>query len=68
MAKVKTSAPAVFAGPAGSKVYFILKADGTFLMSYGAGMATLDNLLSTGWTALRELALASGGALLVLKR
>ena len=46
----------------------LLKPDGSVLASYGAGTATLNGLLATGWTALRETALAGGGALLVLKR
>ena len=67
MAKLKTPAPTA-AAPAGTFLYFLLKPDGTVLTSYGAGTATLDSLLSAGWTALRETALAGGGALLVLKR
>jgi hypothetical protein len=67
-AKAPTSAPAGFTGPEGSFVYFVLKADGSVLISYGAGTSTLDALLASGWTALRETALAGGGALLVLKR
>jgi hypothetical protein len=74
MAKAKTrpgngAGPAApFSGPTGTFVYFLLKSDGSVLTSYGAGMATLDNLLAAGWTALREVALTGGGALLVLKR
>ena len=69
MAKAKATFPAALAGgPIGTFVYFILKADGTVLTSYGAGVATLDALLSAGWTALRETPLAGGGALLVLRR
>jgi hypothetical protein len=52
----------------GTFLYFLLKPDGTVLTSYGAGTATLDGLLAAGWTALRETALAGGGAVLVLKR
>ena len=66
MAKPKAPAPA--AAPIGTFVYFLLKPDGTVLGSFGAGTATLDGLLAAGWTALRETALAGGGALLVLKR
>ena len=65
MAKLKGSASAA---PAGTFIYFILKADGTPLTSYGAGTATLDSLLSAGWTTLREAPLSTGGVLLVLKR
>ena len=70
MAKLKTPAPdpAAIAAPTGTFLYFILKPDGTVLASFGAGTATLDGLLSAGWTALRETALTGGGALLVLKR
>ena len=60
MAKLKSSASSA---PAGTFVYFILKADGTPLTSYGAGTATLDSLLSTGWTALREAPLSNGRGL-----
>jgi hypothetical protein len=68
MAKLKGAPPAAFAGPVGTYLYFILKADGTPLKSYGAGTESLDALLSAGWTALRETPLSTGGALLVLKR
>jgi hypothetical protein len=66
--KAPISATAAGAAPLGTFIYFLLKADGTVLASYGAGTATLDGLLASGWTALRETALAGGGALLVLKR
>src|SRR4051794_39721321 len=59
---------AVFAGPLGTYVYFIVAANGTVLAKFGAGTSTLDNLLGAGWTALRETPLAGGAALLVLKR
>jgi hypothetical protein len=65
MAKLKSSA---LGAPVGTFIYFLLKPDGTVLASFGAGTTTLDNLLAAGWTALRETALAGGGALLVLKR
>jgi hypothetical protein len=68
MAKTKAPTPGATAAPAGTFIYFLLKPDGTVLASYGAGTATLDGLLAAGWTALRETALAGGGALLVLKR
>jgi hypothetical protein len=68
MAKLKTPAPVAAAAPVGTFIYFLLKPDGTVLASFGAGTATLDGLLAAGWTALRETALAGGGALLVLKR
>jgi hypothetical protein len=68
MAKLKASAPVGAAAPTGTFLYFLLKADGTVLASFGAGATTLDGLLSAGWTALRETALTGGGALLVLKR
>ena len=69
MARAKASASASLAGgPLGTFVYFLLKADGTVLASYGAGAATLDALVASGWTALREAPLAGGGALLVLRR
>ena len=64
MAKPKAPAPA----PIGTYIYFLLKPDGTELGSFGAGTATLNGLLAAGWTALRETALAGGGALLALKR
>ena len=64
----KHKAPAAPGAPVGTFIYFILKPDGTVLTSFGAGTATLDGLLAAGWTALRETALAGGGALLVLKR
>jgi len=63
-----TGITAAFSGPLGTYVYFILAANGTVLTSYGAGTSTLDSLLGSGWTALRETALTGGGALLVLKR
>jgi hypothetical protein len=59
---------AALLGPMGTFVYFLLKSDGTVLTSYGAGTSTLDSLLSAGWTAMREVALTGGGALLVLRR
>jgi hypothetical protein len=59
---------AAFSGPLGTFVYFLLAANGTVLTSYGAGTSTLDSLLGSGWTALRETALTGGGVLLVLKR
>jgi hypothetical protein len=65
MAKKAASSAAV---PLGTFAYFLLKGDGTVLTSYGAGSTALDSMLSTGWTALREVALTGGGALLVLKR
>jgi hypothetical protein len=70
MAKPKAPAlaPGAAAAPMGTFLYFIPKADGTVLAGYGAGTATLDGLLSAGWTALRETAPAGGGALHVLKR
>ncbi len=68
MAKSKAPISATAAAPAGTFIYFLLKADGTVLASFGAGTFTLDSLLASGWTALRETALAGGGALLVLKR
>ena len=68
MAKVKAAASAAAAAPTGTFLYFLLKPDGTVLASFGAGTATLDGLLASGWTALRETALTTGGALLVLKR
>ena len=66
MAKPKTSTPA--AAPVGTYIYFLLKPDGSVLGNFGGGTATLAGLLAAGWTALRETALAGGGALLVLKR
>jgi hypothetical protein len=68
MAKLKAPASGAAGAPIGTFIYFFLKPDGTVLASFGAGTATLDGLLATGWTALRETALAGGGALLVLKR
>ena len=70
MAKLKASASAQTeaTAPTGTYRYFLLKSDGTVLASFGAGTATLDSLLAAGWTALRETALTTGGALLVLKR
>ncbi|GAC1451911.1 MAG: hypothetical protein NVSMB9_36900 [Isosphaeraceae bacterium] len=69
MAKAKTMFPAPpGGGPMGTFVYFILKAGGTVVASYGAGTATLDSLLSVGWTALREVPLAGGEVFLVLRR
>ena len=68
MAKGKASPAAGFTLPSGTYVYFVLKPDATVLLSYGAGTSTLDFLLSSGWTAERELALTGGGVLLVLKR
>jgi hypothetical protein len=70
MAKLKATAPveAMAAIPAGTFRYFLLKPDGTVLASFGAGTASLDSHLAAGWTALRETALTTGGALLVLKR
>jgi hypothetical protein len=70
MAKHKAPAPVAgaAAAPLGTFVYFLLKPDGTTVASFGAGTAALDGLVSAGWTALRETALAGGGALLVLKR
>ena len=64
--KHKASAPA--SAPIGTFVYFLVKPDGTVLGNFGAGTATLDGLLATGWTPIRETALAGGEALLVLKR
>ena len=64
----KRKAPVSGAAPVGTYLYFLLKPDGTVLGSFGAGTATLDGLLAAGWTALRETALAGGGALLVLQR
>jgi hypothetical protein len=68
MAKLKAPAPGAAAAPVGTFIYFLLKPDGTVIASFGAGTATLNGLLAAGWTALRETALAGGGALLVLKR
>lgn len=74
MAKKKTpetegpETTASAAGPLGTYIYVLLKGDGTVLTSYGAGVATLDSLLSAGWTALRETPLTGGGVLLVLRR
>jgi hypothetical protein len=68
MAKLKAPVTGALAAPVGTFIYFLLKPDGTVLASFGAGTATLDGLLAAGWTALRETALAGGGALLVLKR
>ena len=68
MAKHKAPVPGAAAAPVGTFIYFLLKPDGTVLASFGAGTATLDGLVAAGWTALRETALAGGGALLVLKR
>jgi hypothetical protein len=74
MSRKKTSLSATSGGatphasPLGTFIYFVLKADGTVLTSYGAGGTALDALLSAGWTALRESPLSTGGALLVLRR
>lgn len=68
MAKHKAPAPGAAAAPVGTFLYFLLKPDGTVTASFGAGTATLNGLLATGWTALRETALTGGEALLVLKR
>src|SRR4051794_21953049 len=59
---------AMFAGPLGTYVYFILAANGAVIANHGAGTSTPDSLLGAGWTALRETALSGGGALVVLKR
>src|SRR3954465_14537448 len=68
MAKLKAPSPAAAAAPVGTFIYFLLKPDGTVLASFGAGTATLDGLLAAGWTALRETALTTGGALLGSRR